>query len=42
MINQTLTLEKLKQKPFEETLMDVAMREMVITIRLPGGNEVLF
>lgn len=40
MINQTLTLEELKQRPFEEMFMDVARRQMVITIQLPGGNEV--
>jgi len=40
MTNQTLTLEELKQQPVEKMLMDIVKQHMIVTIRLPGGEEV--
>lgn len=39
MINQTLTLKELKQQQVEKMLMDIVKQHMVVTIRLPGGEE---
>jgi len=37
---RTVTLEDLKKRPLEDILQEVLDREEILTVRLPGGQEV--
>ena len=41
MANPIFTLDELKQRSFEEVLLDVAEQGLALTVRLPGGEEVV-
>ncbi len=41
MIQETLTLDELKERSLEEVLRDVVARQSTITVVLPDGQEVV-
>ena len=41
MANQVLMLDELRQRSFEEVLLDVAEQGLALIVRLPGGEEVV-
>ena len=41
MASQTLTLAELKGKSIEKILQDVADQNLIVTVLLPGGKEIV-
>ncbi len=41
MTNQILTLDELKRRSFEEVLQGVVEQGLALTVRLPGGEQVV-
>ncbi|HEV8717235.1 MAG TPA: hypothetical protein VGX03_30995 [Candidatus Binatia bacterium] len=41
MAGQTLTLAELKEKSIEKILRDVADQNLIVTVLLPGGKEIV-
>ena len=41
MANRIFTLDELKQRSFEEVLLDVIEQGLALIVRLPGGEEVV-
>jgi len=41
MAGKTLTLAELKEKSIEKILQDVAEQNLIVTVLLPGGKEIV-